>query len=72
MSVCRERVYARSRSTCTSSTDSDECMQLHSEPSAYTVMSSSHERAKESYLNIFFINLENKNEISKEEKDMKV
>ncbi|RMZ93769.1 hypothetical protein BpHYR1_012394 [Brachionus plicatilis] len=44
MSVCRERVYARSRlrSTCTSSTDSDECMQLHSEPSTYTVMSSSH------------------------------
>ncbi|RNA09475.1 hypothetical protein BpHYR1_042924 [Brachionus plicatilis] len=43
MSVCRERVYARSRlrSTCTSSTDSDECMQLHSEPSKYTVMSSS-------------------------------
>ncbi|RNA14084.1 hypothetical protein BpHYR1_001513 [Brachionus plicatilis] len=34
MSVCRERVYARSRlrSTYTSSTDSDECMQLHSEP----------------------------------------
>ncbi|RNA16215.1 hypothetical protein BpHYR1_037835 [Brachionus plicatilis] len=37
-------VYGRPRlsPTCTSSTDSDECMQLHSEPSTYTVISSSH------------------------------
>ncbi|RNA35587.1 hypothetical protein BpHYR1_024031 [Brachionus plicatilis] len=37
-SVCTR---SRLRSTCTSSTDSDECMQLQSEPSTCTVMSSS-------------------------------